>query len=83
MGLLIRLYVNALLKGNPFVVIPTMVVAGVLGVAFLSEGLAQRDPVAIGVMAVIVLMFLTLIVVGVVDRKLNPKDKGRRPGPRR
>jgi len=76
-GILFRLYLNALFKGNPLAVIPTAIAAGVVGFAGLSEGVAQRDPVAIGVLAVVGLMFLTLLVIGVVDRKLNPPAKGQ------
>ncbi len=79
MNVLLRLYVNALLRGNPFVVIPTMLVAAAIGVPFLYDGLSQRDPVAVGVVVVITLMFLVLRAVGVVDRKLNPETK---PKPR-
>ena len=77
MGILFRLYLNALFKGNPLAVVPTALAAGVVGFAGLSEGVAQRDPVAIGVLAVVGLMFAALLVIGVIDRKLNPPVKAQ------
>ena len=80
MGLLLRLYINALMKGNPVVVALTMVGAVALSVGPFARGLAERDPAAIGMAAAVLAMIVVLLAVGVIDRGMNPeRDKAGRP----
>jgi hypothetical protein len=75
LGILFRLYINALLKGNPFVLVPTLVVAAALGAGPFSQALSSRDPVAIGVAVIIALGILFVLGIAIIDRKLNPPSK--------
>ena len=76
MGVLFRLYINALLNGNPFVVALTVVVAAAVSVGPFYEGVSNRDPVAIAMMALVGLMFAIVIAVAIIDRKINQKKSG-------
>ena len=77
-GFLLRLYINALLKGNPFVVLITVVGAVALSVGPFQEGLSRRDPAAIGIVAFLILGVVALLTLAIVDRKLNPPEGERR-----
>jgi hypothetical protein len=73
MRILLRLYLDALVKGNPFAVALTVVGAVALSVGPFYEGVSRRDPVAIAMMAGVGVMFAIVLAVAVIDRKLNPK----------
>jgi hypothetical protein len=76
MGILFRLYINALLRGNPFVVLITVIGGVAVSVGPFYEGLASRDPVAIGFAGFIFVGILIVLTVAVIDRRLNaPKTK--------
>jgi hypothetical protein len=78
--LFLRLYFDALFKGNPFVVAITAV--GVLAVSIgpFYQGVSSRDPAAIGLMVLVFLGILLILTVAVIDRRNNPpKGKGREP----
>jgi hypothetical protein len=90
---LLRLYIDALLRGNPFVVGLTMIGVAAVSVGPFYQGVTQRDPVAIGLMCLVAVLATILIAVALLDRKLNAKPKARpvakgrpqnamRPGPR-
>lgn len=84
MRFLFRVYLNALLNGNPIALIPTLVVVVAVSVGPFYEGLSQRDPGAIALASLIGLLFTVLLVVAIVDRKLNPKKTPNAPSkPRR
>ncbi len=81
MGILFRLYINALLNGNPFVVVVTIIGAVALAMGPFQEGLSRRDPAAIGIVAFVILGTVVLLALAIVDRKLNPPEgKGRKSG---
>jgi len=69
---LLNLYIRALMKGNPFAVAIAIAGAVALGMGPFSDGIRRRDPVAITLMVLVVSLIAILIVVGAVDRKLNP-----------
>lgn len=77
-GILFRIYINALLNGNPIAVVPTLIVAVVLGSSFFYEGISQRDPAAIAFAVIAGLMLIVVLAIAIVDRRLNPK-KPRTP----
>lgn len=79
MGVLLRLYVDALMKGNPVVVFLTMVAAVAVSVGPFYEGISKRDPTAIGLMIGILVMIVILLSVVIIDRKNNPDNKKKRP----
>ncbi len=80
MNLLLRLYFNALFKGNPFVVAITIIGVAALCVGPFYEGLSKRDPAAIGIVALILLGITILLVVAIIDRRnQSPKGKNRSP----
>jgi hypothetical protein len=85
LGFLIRLYVDALMKGNPLAVLVTVVGAVALSVGPFYEGLSKRDPAAIGIAGFIAFGIVALLALAIVDRKLNPPEgKARKKGrPRR
>jgi hypothetical protein len=75
MGVLLRIYFNALMKGNPLAILFTIVWVVAISVGPFYQGVTSGDPVAIGMMiGVGVLMSLLLIVV-VIDRKNNQPKK--------
>jgi hypothetical protein len=75
MGVFLRVYFNALMKGNPFAILFTIVWVVAISVGPFYQGISSGDPVAIGMMiGVGVLMSLLLIVV-VIDRKNNQPKK--------
>jgi hypothetical protein len=74
----LRLYVDALMKGNPLAVGVTVIGAVALSVGPFYEGLSSRDPAAIGIVVLILLGIFILLTLAIVDRKLNPpQDKGK------
>lgn len=82
---LLRWYIRALLKGNPFAVAIAVVAAIALGTGPFAEGIKKRDPAAMAMMVGVGVMLAILVVVGIVDRKLNGQKKkpaGRTGGAR-
>jgi F0F1-type ATP synthase assembly protein I len=80
MGWLLRVYIDQLVKGNPFVIGLTMVAAAAVSVGPFYDGLSKRDPWAIGLVVLILLGITLVLAVAIVDRKLNaPKQKAKRP----
>jgi predicted PurR-regulated permease PerM len=80
LGLLLRLYFDALMKANPFVVAITIVGVVAVSVGPFYEGLSRRDPAAIAIVAPIFLGILILLTVAIIDRRNNaPRGKNRRP----
>ncbi len=76
MGFLIRLYVNALLKGNPFVVIVTIVAVVALSAGPFYQALTSGDSTAIGIALFAAVGLLVVFTVAIIDRKNNaPKGK--------
>jgi hypothetical protein len=78
MGILFRLYIDALLKGNPFVVFITIVAAVSVSVGPFYEGLQSRDPWAIGFMVLVLLGILLVLTVAIIDRRNDPERKRMR-----
>jgi hypothetical protein len=78
-GILFRLYVNALLKGNPFVVGITVVAALAVSAGPFHNGVSKGDPGAIGLAALILVGILILLTVAIIDRRNTPRGKGRGP----
>jgi hypothetical protein len=79
LGLLLRLYVDALLKGNPLVVALTVVAAVAVSAGPFYKGLSSGDPAAIGIVALILAGILLLLTVAIIDRRINgPRGKGKR-----
>ncbi len=83
MGLLFRIYLNALLNGNPLALIPTLVAVVAVSVGPFYEGLSRRDAGAIALASLVGLMLTIVIVIAIVDRRLNPKRPRTPPKPRR
>lgn len=79
MGFLLRAYLDALLNGNPIALIPTLIVLVVVSVGPFYKGLSQGDPGAIALASIAGLLFTILLVVAIVDRKLNPKKEPNTP----
>jgi hypothetical protein len=80
MLLLLRLYINALVNGNPIAVAITVVGVVALSVGPFHEGISHRDPAAIALMVVVGLMFILLLAIAIIDRRRNRKTY--RPGSR-
>ena len=80
-------YINALLDGNPFVLVPTIIAAVALAMGPFHEALSRKDPAAIGIAAFVILGVVVLLALAIVDRRLNPPEgkrrKSGRPKPRR
>jgi hypothetical protein len=75
---LLRVYFNALFKGNPVVVAVTVIGVVALCVGPFHDGLASRDPAAIGIVALIVTGILIVLAVAIIDRRNNsPRGKNR------
>ena len=72
---LLQWYIRALLKGNPFAVAIAVAGAVALGMGPFAEGIKRRDPVAIGLLIGVVAMFAIVVVVAIVDRKMNAPKK--------
>ena len=86
MNLLLRFYFNALFKGNPFVVAVTVIGVVALCVGPFYDGLASRDPGAIGIVALIITGILIVLAVAIIDRRntlLGGRTRGRPEWPRR
>ena len=79
MPFLLRWWVNAFLKGNPFVVLVTVAAAVALSVGPFYEGLKSRDPTAIGFAIFVLVGILIVVTIAIIDRKLNPVDGKKRP----
>lgn len=78
MGFLLRLWVNALFKGNPFVVGVTVLGGLALSAGAFYEGVTSRDPVALGLIGLLLGGMLVILTVAIVDRRMNPpRGKGR------
>ena len=73
--LVLRIYFDALFKGNPFAVVPTLIAVAALSLGVFYEGVSKRDPVAIGLMIGVGVLFTIVLVVAIVDRKMNPPKK--------
>ena len=81
MRFLFQLYVNALIDGKPFVVLPTLVVAVALGVGTFIEGIPKRDPAAIGLLIfvlVLVSIFLTIVIIDGRNKRKSKKGQRKR-----
>jgi hypothetical protein len=74
-GDLFNKYMEALVHGNPFAVVPTLVVGVALSVGPFYEGIKVGDPAAIGLMIGVGVMLTLLIVIAVIDRKNNGPKK--------
>ena len=86
MGFLFRVYINELAKGNPFVVVPTAIVAVAASVGPFYEGLSTGDPWAIGLVTLILLGIAVVLTVAIIDRRSDPerkKKRRRRPASKR
>jgi hypothetical protein len=75
MRILFNLYINALFKGNPIALIPTLALGVAISVGPFYEGIKAGDPAAIGMMIGVGVMLTLLIVVAVIDRKNNGPKK--------
>ncbi|QEH35740.1 hypothetical protein OJF2_42970 [Aquisphaera giovannonii] len=78
-GALLRLYINALLRGNPFVVAITAIVAVAVSVGPFYEGLSRREPGAMFLAGLVLVGIIILLAVAIVDRKLNAPKKRAQP----
>lgn len=72
MAFLLRWWINALVDGNKFVVLVTMVGAAALAAGPFRQALAGGDPMAIGIAGFVVAVAVLLVVLAIVDRRLNP-----------
>ena len=80
MGFLFRLYINALLKGNPFGVAVTAIGVLALSVGPFYRGVSSGDPAAIGLAVLVFVGVLVVPAVAIIDRRNNaPRGKGRGP----
>lgn len=78
MGFLLRLYVDALLKGNPLVVAVTVIGVVALSVGPFYRGVSSGDPGAIGLAVLVLMGILVVLAVAIIDRRNNtPRGKGR------
>jgi hypothetical protein len=78
--ILLHLYMNALVKGNPVVVAVTVIGLVALSMGPFSRALSSKDPVAIGIVAFVTLGILFVLAIAIIDRRSNaPKKKRRRP----
>jgi ABC-type transport system involved in cytochrome c biogenesis permease subunit len=78
MGFIIRWWVNALFNGNPFVVAVTVTAVVVLSAGTFYEGLTRRDPVAIGVVSLILVGMLIVMTIAIIDRRNSAHREKRR-----
>jgi hypothetical protein len=78
-GRLLRLYVDQLLKGNPFAVVFTIIWVVGVSVGPFYDGITRRDPAALGLMGLVGFLCVVFLVILIVDKKLNPK----KPPPRK
>jgi ABC-type Mn2+/Zn2+ transport system permease subunit len=81
MRILFRIYVDQLLKGNPFVVAVTLALAIGLSVGPFYEGLKSGDPAAIGLVVLILLGITLVLVVAIIDRRNDPERKRKKKRP--
>jgi hypothetical protein len=73
--LLLRLWINLLVKGNPFAIAVTAIAAVAISVGPFYQGLKSGDPAAIGLVALILGGIVLILVVAIIDKKLNPDPK--------
>src|SRR4051812_11196109 len=78
MGLFLRLYINALLKGNPFVIGITIVGAVALSLGPFSRGIKSGDPAAIGLVVLAALGIVLVLTVSIIDRWNDPEFQRER-----
>jgi hypothetical protein len=76
---MLRIYLHYLMKGNPIAVGITIVGALAISVGPFYEGLAKRDPMAIGMVVMILLGILFLLAIAIIDRRNDPERKRQRP----
>jgi hypothetical protein len=76
--LFLRLYMHYLMKGNPFVVALTAIGAVALSVGPFYQGLKSGDPAAIGLVLLILVGITLVLVVAIIDRRMNPDQKKKR-----
>jgi hypothetical protein len=79
LGRLIDWYLTALMNGNPFAVAVAILAAVALGTGPFYEGLKSGDTVAIVLASLVGVGVLFVLVIAVVDRKLNGQKKKARP----
>lgn len=78
LGRLVDWYLTALMNGNPFAIALAVLAAVALGTGPFYDGLKHGDTVAIVLASVVGVGVLLVLVVAVVDRKMNgPKKKPR------
>lgn len=82
MAFLFRWWIKALLDGNKFVVAVTGLGAVALALGPFSQALASRDPAAIGIVAFVAVGAVVLVVLAIVDRRLNPPARKPKSKPK-
>jgi hypothetical protein len=70
--LLLRVYIDQLLKGNPIAVIFTIIWVSAVSVGPFYEGVSRRDPGALALMGLVGFLCVVFLVIVIVDKKLNP-----------
>jgi hypothetical protein len=78
----LRVWINLLIKGNPFAIAVTAIGAVAISVGPFYEGLKSGDPAAIGLVALILVGITLLLVVAIIDKKLNPDPKKKQASKR-
>jgi hypothetical protein len=73
--LMLRIYFDALMKGNPFAIFLTLVWVTAISVGPFYTGVSSGDPVAIGMMIGVGVLMCILLIVVVIDRKNNQPKK--------
>jgi hypothetical protein len=80
-GWLLRIYIDALVKGNPIAVLFTAVMAVAISVGPFYNGLRERDPVAITMVCVFggaILLALGIVVHDKRQQLLGKREKEQR-----
>jgi hypothetical protein len=75
----LRVWINLLARGNPFAIAVTAIGAVAISVGPFYEGLKSGDPAAIWLVALIFAGIVLILVVGIIDKKLNPDPKMKQP----
>lgn len=78
LGWLLRIYVDALVKGNPIAVFFTAVMAVAISVGPFYSGLQERDPVAITMVCVFGGAILLALGIVVYDKRQQQVEKRRK-----
>jgi hypothetical protein len=73
--LMLRIYFDGLMKGNPFAILITLVWVVAISVGPFYQGVSSGDPVAIGMMIGVGVLMTILLLVVVIDRKNNQPKK--------